>query len=85
MGVHYRHWSYADQPVCGWDSLTETELNVSLLVADGWSNRKVAEQMFISAHTVAFHLRHVYCKLQINSRVELTRLVAVRERDEPGG
>ncbi|MFD1933319.1 tetratricopeptide repeat protein [Nonomuraea mangrovi] len=35
MGVHYRHWSYADQPVCGWDSLTETELNVSLLVADG--------------------------------------------------
>ncbi|MBT2234691.1 LuxR family transcriptional regulator [Nonomuraea sp. NEAU-A123] len=84
MGVHHRHWSYADRPACGWDSLTETELNVSLLVADGWSNRKVAEQMFISAHTVAFHLRHVYCKLQINSRVDLTRLVTIRGRDEPG-
>ncbi|MEU7744313.1 LuxR C-terminal-related transcriptional regulator [Nonomuraea sp. NPDC049158] len=82
MGVRHRHWSYADRPVCGWDSLTETELNVSLLVADGWSNREVAEQMFISAHTVAFHLRHVYSKLQINSRVELTRLVIVRGRDD---
>ncbi|WP_433514381.1 LuxR C-terminal-related transcriptional regulator [Nonomuraea sp. CA-143628] len=85
MGVRHRHWSYADRPVCGWGSLTETELNVSLLVADGWSNREVAEQMFISAHTVAFHLRHVYRKLQINSRVELTRLVTIRGRDEPGG
>jgi hypothetical protein len=44
IGVRHRHWSYADRPVSGWDSLTETEWNVSLLVADGWSNRKVAEQ-----------------------------------------
>ncbi|MCA2224019.1 helix-turn-helix transcriptional regulator [Nonomuraea aurantiaca] len=82
IGVRHRHWSYADRPVSGWDSLTETEWNVSLLVADGWSNRKVAEQMFISAHTVAFHLRHVYSKLQIKSRVELTRLVIAQGRDD---
>ena len=82
MGVRHRHWSYADRPVSGWDSLAEIERNVSLLVADGWSNRQVAEQMFISAHTVAFHLRHVYCKLQIDSRVELTRLATVRGRDD---
>ncbi|MEU7837788.1 MULTISPECIES: AAA family ATPase [unclassified Nonomuraea] len=82
MGVRHRHWSYADRPASGWDSLTETEWHVSLLVADGWSNRQVAEQMFISAHTVAFHLRHIYSKLQIKSRVELTRLVIVRGRDD---
>jgi hypothetical protein len=35
-----------------------------------------------SARTVAVHLRHVYRKLRINSRVELTRLVRVRGRDE---
>ncbi|MEU7856175.1 AAA family ATPase [Nonomuraea sp. NPDC049141] len=75
MGVRHRHWSYAQRPVTGWESLTETERNISLLVADGWTNRQIAEQSFISVHTVAFHLRHVYRKLQINSRVELARLV----------
>ncbi|WP_067183890.1 AAA family ATPase [Microtetraspora niveoalba] len=73
-GVRRRHWSYADRPVTGWDSLTDTEHTVSLLVAQGWTNRQVAEQMFISVHTVAFHLRQIFRKLDIRSRVELTRL-----------
>ncbi|WP_066937955.1 LuxR family transcriptional regulator [Microtetraspora fusca] len=73
-GVRHRHWSYADRPVTGWDSLTDTEHAVSLLVAQGWTNRQVAEQMFISVHTVAFHLRQIFRKLDIRSRVELTRL-----------
>ncbi|MEV0968882.1 helix-turn-helix transcriptional regulator [Microtetraspora glauca] len=73
-GVRRRHWSYADRPVTGWDSLTDTERAVSLLVAQGWTNRQVAEQMFISVHTVAFHLRQIFRKLDIRSRVELTRL-----------
>ncbi|MCA2226025.1 helix-turn-helix transcriptional regulator [Nonomuraea aurantiaca] len=84
MGVRHRHWSYAERPVSGWDSLTETERNISLLVADGWTNRRIAEQTFISVHTVAFHLRHVYRKLQINSRIELVRLVVSQGRVEPG-
>ncbi|MEV1247653.1 AAA family ATPase [Nonomuraea sp. NPDC049750] len=84
MGVRHRHWSYAERPVSGWDSLTETERNISLLVADGWTNRRIAEQTFISVHTVAFHLRHVYRKLQINSRIELVRLVVSQERIETG-
>ncbi|MEV6156528.1 AAA family ATPase [Nonomuraea sp. NPDC052129] len=84
MGVRHRHWSYAERPVSGWDSLTETERNISLLVADGWTNRRIAEQTFISVHTVAFHLRHVYRKLQINSRIELVRLVVSQGRIEPG-
>ncbi|WP_433518869.1 AAA family ATPase [Nonomuraea sp. CA-143628] len=84
MGVRHRHWSYAERPVSGWDSLTETERNISLLVADGWTNRRIAEQTFISVHTVAFHLRHVYRKLQINSRIELVRLVVSQGRVESG-
>ncbi|MEU4232321.1 AAA family ATPase [Nonomuraea sp. NPDC026600] len=83
MGVRHRHWSYAERPVTGWESLTETERNISLLVADGWTNRQVAEQTFISVHTVAFHLRHVYRKLQINSRIELVRLVVTQGRTDP--
>ncbi|MER6945183.1 AAA family ATPase [Nonomuraea sp. NPDC000554] len=83
MGVRHRHWGYAERPISGWDSLTETEHSVSMLVADGWTNRQIADQMFISVHTVAFHLRHIYRKLHINSRVELTRLAVAQGRIDP--
>jgi DNA-binding NarL/FixJ family response regulator len=39
----------------------------------------VASQVYLSTHTVAFHLRHIFWKLGITSRVHLTRLVAVQE------
>jgi DNA-binding CsgD family transcriptional regulator len=63
----------------GWQSLTATETQVSELVARGLTNREVAAGMFLSAHTVAFHLRQVFRKLDIRSRVELARLVVERE------
>ncbi|MET8863826.1 AAA family ATPase [Nonomuraea sp. NPDC004580] len=81
MGVRHRHWSYAERPVSGWDSLTETEHAVTLLAADGRTNPQIADQMFISVHTVAFHLRQVFRKLSIKSRVELARLAAEQTRD----
>ncbi|RVX43708.1 AAA ATPase-like protein [Nonomuraea polychroma] len=84
MGVRHRHWNSAKRPASGWDSLTETEYTVSLLVVDGWTNRQIAEQMFISVHTVTFHLRQVYRKLSINSRVELARLAVAQGRVDPG-
>ncbi|MGP3961590.1 AAA family ATPase [Nonomuraea sp. 3N208] len=84
MGVRHRHWNSAKRPDSGWDSLTETEYTVSLLAVDGWTNRQIAEQMFISVHTVTFHLRQVYRKLSINSRVELTRLAVAQGRVAPG-
>ena len=62
------------RPTNGWGSLTVAELAVVRLVADGLTNRAVARQLFLSSHTVSMHLRHVFVKLGINSRVELTRL-----------
>ncbi|WP_327588400.1 AAA family ATPase [Nonomuraea sp. NBC_00507] len=59
----------------GWDGLTASELQVVRLVAQGATNRQVAERLFLSPHTVNTHLRHAYTKLDVNSRVELTRLV----------
>ncbi|WP_405143956.1 AAA family ATPase [Sphaerisporangium sp. NBC_01403] len=87
MGVRHRHWATAERPVSGWASLTDTECAVSLLVTQGWTNRQVADQMFISVHTVAFHLRQIFRKLGIASRVELTRLAVEQGRDleRPGG
>ena len=64
----------SDRPETGWAALTESERAVAELVADGLTNREVAERLFLSPHTVGTHLRHVFTKLDINSRVELTRL-----------
>jgi DNA-binding CsgD family transcriptional regulator len=48
------------------------------LVAQGATNREVAERLYISPHTVNSHLRHVFTKLGIRSRVEVARLAAER-------
>jgi len=44
------------------------------LVANGLTNREAADRLYVSPHTVNSHLRHVFTKLGINSRVELARL-----------
>jgi DNA-binding CsgD family transcriptional regulator len=75
-GVRMRHWNRADRPAFGWASLTDTERRIADLVAQGLSNREVADQVFLSTHTVAFHLRHIFWKLDIGSRVQLARMVA---------
>lgn len=65
-----------DAPVSGpWDTLTESELRVVRLVAQGLTNRETASRLFLSPHTVDSHLRHSFTKLGVNSRVELTRQV----------
>jgi DNA-binding CsgD family transcriptional regulator len=71
-----RPWTHADRPAFGWDSLTDTERTISGLVAQGLSNRQVASRVFLSTHTVAFHLRHVFWKLDVTSRVQLARMAA---------
>ena len=62
----------------GWPELTESEFAVVSLVAQGATNREVAERLHLSPYTVNSHLRHVFAKLGIRSRVELARLAAVR-------
>jgi DNA-binding CsgD family transcriptional regulator len=63
----------------GRESLTETEHKVIGLVAQRLSNPEVAERLFISRHTVESHLKHIYRKLGLSSRLELAAFAA-----EPG-
>jgi DNA-binding CsgD family transcriptional regulator len=65
----------------GWESLTGTELKVTGLVAQRLSNPEVAERLFISRHTVESHLKHIYRKLGLSSRLELAK-VAVTHAGE---
>jgi DNA-binding CsgD family transcriptional regulator len=82
-GNQVRHWRRYDRPAFGWNSLTDTERRIVYLVAQGLSNRQIAGQMFLSAHTIAFHLRRVFCKLDVTSRVQLASVAAEQGRPGP--
>jgi DNA-binding CsgD family transcriptional regulator len=84
-GTRLHHRAHADRPAFGWDSLTDTERRVADLVAQGLSNRQVANRIFLSTHTVAFHLRHIFWKLGITSRVQLARIAGELGGAEAGG
>ncbi|KDN75364.1 LuxR family transcriptional regulator [Streptomyces olindensis] len=68
--------------VKGWPELTVSEVGVVRLVAQGLTNRQVAERLSLSPHTVSSHLRRAFTKLDITSRVELARLVQARDDGE---
>jgi DNA-binding CsgD family transcriptional regulator len=79
LGVR-RRLTAVVRPQRGWASLTPSELDVVRLVAEGMTNRAVAEKMFLSTHTISTHLRHAFAKLDINSRAELTHMIAAQSR-----
>jgi len=59
----------------GWDSLTDSELTVVNLIAQGATNRDVATQLHLSPHTVKNHVHNAFAKLGINSRAQLPQLI----------
>jgi DNA-binding CsgD family transcriptional regulator len=66
-----------------WSTLTRTERIVAEHVAEGMTNAEVAYRLVVSPHTVDYHLRQLYRKLDVRSRVELTRLYLEHRAAEP--
>lgn len=50
--------------------LSDSELRVMKLVYDGMSKEEIAEQLYLSPHTVKNHIKSVYCKLGIHEKSE---------------
>jgi DNA-binding CsgD family transcriptional regulator len=71
-----------DPAAARWPELTASEFAVVRLVIQGATDREVAQQLYISAHTVNSHLRHIFAKLGIRSRVELAHQAGQRQAAE---
>ena len=66
-------WSAPTFPaVCG---LTAREREILQTVADGATNREIADQLWISPHTVRTHLQHIFEKLDVSTRTEAAALL----------
>jgi len=69
--VWVKRTTITSAPATGWPSLTEAERRVAALIGAGHTNKSAASALGVSINTVGTHLRAVYAKLDIQSRVQL--------------
>ena len=65
-GIRRRVAGGSGRPDTGWAAMTDSELAVARLVAQGLTNRDVAERLLVSPHTASSHLRQIFAKLHID-------------------
>jgi DNA-binding CsgD family transcriptional regulator len=70
-GARRAKWSATTQATAGWAALTPAERRVALLIGTGHTNKSASTELGVSVNTIATHLRSVFAKLNIQSRVQL--------------
>jgi DNA-binding CsgD family transcriptional regulator len=85
VGVRRARWSAAAAvPATGWASLTDAERRVGTLISEGHTNKSAASALGVSINTVGTHLRAVFAKLGVQSRVQLANRLASYASKAPG-
>jgi DNA-binding CsgD family transcriptional regulator len=81
LGPHIQQRTRAGGPAgTALESLTERELQLTMLVVDRKTNPEIASELFLSQKTVETHLRNIFRKVGVTSRVELARAVEQAQR-----
>ena len=75
LGDVRRHSTRGQRDGSGLATLTQRELEIAELVWDRRTNRQIAETLFLSPKTIETHLRNIFAKVLVSSRVELAREV----------
>lgn len=79
-GLRRARWLTVEpRPATGWQALTQSELKVARLIGSGHTNKAAAEELGVSVNTIGTHLRSVFTKLGVRSRVQLTN--AMHDQD----
>ena len=75
-GARRTRWTAASgRPSTGWQALTETERRVAELIGSGHTNKSAAAELGVSINTIGTHVRAVFAKLNLQSRVQLANLL----------
>ena len=83
LGRHvHRRTGPGESGGTGLASLTERERQVADLVVARYTNSEIAAALFLSPKTVETHLRHIFHKLDVTSRVEVARTIEATTRPE---
>lgn len=86
LGRHVHRRSRAGKAGAdGLEALTERELEVARLVVDRRTNAEIASELFLSLKTVESHMRNIFRKLDLSSRVDVARAIEraeIRSSDE---
>ena len=86
LGHHvHRRTRRGSADTSGVDALTGRELEIARLVVDRKTNPEIAAELFLSQKTVETHLRNIFRKVGVSSRVELARTVERADRAEASG
>jgi DNA-binding CsgD family transcriptional regulator len=81
LGRHIHHRSRPGKAAgAGVETLTQREAEIARLVLDRRTNPEIANQLFLSVKTVDTHLRNIFRKLDVSSRVEVARALERAER-----
>jgi DNA-binding CsgD family transcriptional regulator len=84
LGRHiYRRTLSGGHDSRGVTALTARELEISQLVVDRKTNPEIAAELFVSQKTVETHLRNIFRKMDVASRVELARAVERADHAAP--
>lgn len=82
LGHHIHRRSRPGNPAAvGVDSLTARELEVARLIVERKTNPEIAAALFLSPKTVESHVRNMFGKLGVASRIELARAVERADRE----
>jgi DNA-binding NarL/FixJ family response regulator len=68
--------------VAGLDTLSGREREIAELVTDRKTNQQIADELFLTVKTIETHLRNIFRKLDVSSRVEVARLLERERREE---